>query len=132
MDPLATRKHLFATDEEIERIGDLLEGGQQLTLPDRTHNNSPDYRQAWYRRDAPLWASYLHKVTIVNKPSVKPRDRAKRTQDIVVSVVFLPDQPSKRSLPLRTQVLVRVGLCSVLFNPATIGQELYALREFET
>jgi len=70
------------------------------------------------------------KALLLSTPSIEIR--VERTQDIVVSVVFLPDQPPKRLLALRAQILIGIRLGSVLFDPAAIGQELYALRIRET
>ena len=72
------------------------------------------------------------KEPLVSKPSIEPWYEINRTQDVVVGVVLLPDQPSKRLFAFRAQVLVRVRLGSVLFDPTAIGQQLYALRIRET
>ena len=101
MNALATGKHLLATNEKIKGVADFLEKVSDFSPAEHVTT----YRVLLVRHgiEGTLLRRHLVyvKTSLVSTPSIKCRYRAKRTQDVVVSVVFLPDQPSKRLLALR-------------------------------
>lgn len=74
----------------------------------------------------------VYEENVVNASAIEPGYYTIRTQNVVVGIVFLPDQSSQCLLAFRTQVLVGVGLGSVLFDPTAIDQELNTLRIWKT
>ena len=132
MDALATGEHLLATNEKIKGIADFLESISKFSLAERVTTHRVLLIRHGIERTLLRRHLVYVKAPLVSTPSVERRYRVKRTQDVVVSVVLLPDQSSKRLLALRTQILIGIRLGSILFDPTAIGQELYALGIRET
>ena len=132
MDALATGEHFLATNEKIKGIANFLESVSNFSLAERVTTDRVLLVRHGIERTLLRRHLVYVKAPLVSTPSVESQYGVKRTQDVVISMVLLPDQPSKRLLALRAQILTGIRLGSVLFDPTAIGQELHALRIRET